>query len=188
MNNIINNGVRKMSLMEELEKKALYWEALENEIANDLNVLRERISWDIKNLLFDDLETKLEYAESQWLNVNKLKEQFIDFRVASFKRDVEKKIESIREKWNFFNTDTTEIFNEYRVLSRIELINKGELKEIIDNLDIEIKKGRLLLKIKDIAESWGTSLYNLEDIQTEYLSLKDKWIDVSEIEEILFEI
>jgi hypothetical protein len=188
MNNIINNGVRKMSLMEELEKKALYWEALESEIANDLNVLRDRISWDIKNLLFDDLETKLEYAESQWLNVNKLKEQFIDFRISSFKRDVERKIDSIKEKWNFFNTDTTEIYNEYRVLTRIENINKDELKEIIDNLDKEIKKWRLLLKVKDISESWGTSVYNIEDIQTEYLALKDKWIDVSEIEEILFDI
>ncbi len=185
---IINNGVRKMSLMEELEKKALYWEALESEIATDLNLLRDRISGDIKNLLFDDLETKLEYAKNKWLNIDKLKDQFNEFRITSFKRDIEKKIEDIKEKWNVFNTDTTDIFNEYRVLSRIEWIDKEELKRIIDNLDVEIQKWRLLLKIKDIASSWWTSVYNLEDIQLEYSKLKDREIDVSEIEEILFEI
>ena len=185
---IINNGVRKMSLMEELEKKALYWEALENEIASDLNILRERISWDIKNLLFDDLETKLEYAKNKWLNINKLKAQFNEFRITSFKRDIEKKIESIKEKWNFFNTDTTEIFNEYKVLNRIEWIDKEELKKLVDNLEIEIKKWRLLLKVKDLAESAWTSVYSIDEIQKEYMKLKDEWIDVSEVEEILFDL
>jgi len=186
--NIINNGVRKMSLMEELEKKALYWEELEKEIATDLTLLRDRISWDVKNLLFDDLETKLEFADSKWLNIKKLKDEFNAFRITSFKRDIEKKIEDIKEKWNVFNTDTTIIYNEYRVLSRINDIDKDELKKLIDNLDIEIQKWRLLLKIKDISASWGTSVYNLEDIQLEYLKLKDMEVDVSEIEEILFEI
>ena len=186
--NVINNGVRKMSLMEELEKKALYWEALENEIASDLNILRDHISGDIKNLLFDDLETKLGYAEKKWLNVDKLKDQFNDFRITSFKRDIEKKIEAIKEKWNFFNTDTNEIFNEYRVLSKIEGINKEELKLLIDNLEIEIQKWILLFKVKDLFESGWTSVYSIDEIQREYMKLKDKWIDVSEVEEILFDL
>lgn len=58
----------------------------------------------------------------------------------------------------------------------------------MNDLNTEVLIWQLLLKVKDISISWGTSVYNLEEIQTEYLELKDKWVDVSEIEEILFEI
>lgn len=173
---------------EELERKALYWEELEKNIAGDLNTLTERVSWDVKSLLINDLETKFSYAETQWLKVDKLKDQFIDFRVTMFKRDIDKKIDEIREKWNYFNTKISAIEAEYRKLQNIDWVDYQELKGLMENLDLEIKKWKLLLKVKDVRDSGWTSVYSLEEIEKEYYSLKDKWIDVEEIEEILFDL
>ncbi len=172
----------------ELERKALYLEELEKEIANDLNTLTDRISWNAKFLLINDLETKLNYAENQWLNIWRLKKEFLDFRLTTFVRDIEKKIEEIKSTWSYFNTNTTIILTEYKKLQNYNSIDLHLLKEKVDFLESEIKRWRLLLKVKDVAKSWWTSVYSLEEIEKEYLLLKNKWFDVLEVEEILFEI
>ena len=175
------------NFLKELERKSDYSLALVSEIWADISKLNE-YPMSILNNKLDEINTKLDFAREQWINVDVLDLQLLDFRVLSFYRDIDKKIEDINLKWNSFNTDITLIEEEYVKLQREEWLDYALLASKIDWLKYEVKKWQLLLKVKDIAASDGTSIYNLEEIQWEYLSLKDKWIDVSEIEEILFEI
>ncbi len=176
-----------INFLKELERKSDYSLALVSEIWADISKLNEYPTTILNNKL-DEINTKLDFAREQWINVDVLDKQLLDFRVLSFYRDIDKKVEDINLKWNSFNTDIALIEKEYVKLQREEGLDYDLLALKIDWLKDEVKKWKLLLKIKDIAASDGTSIYNLEEIQWEYLSLKDKWIDVSEIEEILFEI
>jgi len=62
------------------------------------------------------------------------------------------------------------------------------MSEKMNELKMNVLKWQLLFKLNDIKNSWWTSIYNIEDIQMEFFSLKEKWVDVNEIEKILFEL
>jgi hypothetical protein len=175
------------NFLEELERKWDYSIALVEEIWADISKLNEYPTSTLSNKL-DEINNKLDFARGQWINVDVLDKQLLDFRLITFIKDIDKKIYDINIKWNNFNTDLSKIEEEYKILQREDWLDFEMLAKKIDILKEEVKKWQLLLKVKDIAVSWWASIYNLEWIQVEYLSLKDKWIDVSEIEEILFEI
>jgi len=177
----------KVDFIKEMERKSDYSIALVAEIGADIEKLNEYPSTVLNNKL-EEVNIKIDYAREQWINVDALDKQLLDFRVVYFEKNIDRKIRDIREKWDSFSTDLTRIESEYTVLQREEWIDHEKLAKQVDKLKMEVKRGQLLLKVKDIAQSDWTSIYNLEDIQWEYLSLKDKWVDVDEIEEILFEI
>jgi hypothetical protein len=161
--------------------------ALVGEISLDISKLND-YPWSTLINKLDEINIKLEYAKKQWININKLYSQVLEFRLLSFLKNIDKKIEDIKIKWDFFNTNISKILIEYNKLQRFDGIDLNLLKDKIEYLDTEIKKWRLFSKVKDISNSGWTSIYSLEEIEKEYTYLKNKWLDIQEIEEILFEI
>jgi len=173
--------------IKELERKSDYSIALVAEIASDIDKLNQYPSSILTNKL-DEVNKKIDYAREQWINVNVLDKQLLDFRVISFWKDVDRKISDVNKMWNSFNTNLDRIETKYEKLKLEKDIDQDILAKKMENLKLIVLKAKLLLKVKDIALSWWNSVYNLEEIQSEYLEIKDKWINVDDIEEILFEI
>jgi hypothetical protein len=175
------------NFLEELQRKWDYSIALIDEISADISKLNEYPASTLTNKL-DEINVKLDYARSQWINVDKLDNQVLDFRILSFFRNIDKKIDDINIKWDFFNTDLSKIDEEYELLKKEESTDKEKMSEKMNELKMHVLRWQLLFKVNDLKNSWWTSVYNIEDIQEDYFSLKEKWVDVSEIEKILFEL
>lgn len=175
------------NFLEELQRKWDYSIALIDEISADISKLNEYPASTLTNKL-DEINVKLDYARSQWINVDKLDNQVLDFRILSFFRNIDKKVEDINIKWDFFNTDLSKIDEEYELLKKEESTDKEKMSEKMNELKMHVLRWQLLFKVNDFKNSWWTSVYNIEDIQEDYFSLKEKWVDVSEIEKILFEL
>ena len=78
------------NFLEELQRKWDYSIALIDEISSDISKLNEYPATTLTN--------KLDYARGQWINVDKLEKQVLDFRILSFFRNIDKKIYDINIK------------------------------------------------------------------------------------------
>lgn len=93
----------KIDFVKEMERKSDYSIALIDEIALDISKLNE-YPWSTLINKLNEVNIKLDYAREQWINVDKLDKQVSDFRLLSFFRNIDKKIDDIKVKGNFFNT------------------------------------------------------------------------------------
>jgi len=85
------------NFLEELQRKWDYSIALIDEISSDISKLNEYPATTLTNKL-DEINIKLDYARGQWINVDKLEKQVLDFRILSFFRNIDKKIYDINIK------------------------------------------------------------------------------------------
>lgn len=176
----------KKDLQKEVERKSDYSIILLDEISADISKLNDYPTSKVSNKL-EDIFKKIEYAKSQWINVSSIEKNLLEFRILFFLNSLNIKLELIKNSWNKFNTDIRLIEEEYNKLIIEDWVDLQLLKTSMDNLYNQVKKSKLLLKIKDYWESFWKSIYSMEEIQSEYFELKKLWINLEEIEKILYE-
>ncbi|MDD3145151.1 MAG: hypothetical protein PHV23_03480 [Candidatus Gracilibacteria bacterium] len=176
----------KKDLLKELERKGDYSIILLDEISADISKLNDYPTSKVSNKL-EEVYQKIEYAKSQGINVANIEKKLLDFRILFFLNNIETKLELIKNNGNEFNTDLRLIESEYNKLIEQDGVDLELLKNSMNNLRNEVKKSKLLLKLKDYGISFGKSIYNMDEIQSEYLELKKKGVNLEEIEKILYE-
>lgn len=176
----------KKDLLKELERKSDYSIILLDEISADISKLNDYPTSKVSNKL-EEISNKIDYAKSQWINVINIEKKLLDFRILFFLNNIETKLELIKNNWNEFNTDLRLIESEYNKLIKEDWVDLELLKNSMNNLRNEVKKSKLLLKLKDYWISFWKSIYSMDEIQSEYLELKNRWVNLEEIEKILYE-
>lgn len=176
----------KKDLLKELERKWDYSIILLDEISADISKLNDYPTSKVSNKL-EEISNKIDYAKSQWINVSNIEKKLLDFRILFFLNNIDFKLELINNSWNEFNTDLRLIEDEYNKLTKEDWVDLESLKKSMDNLNNHVLKAKILLKLKDYWESFWNSIYSMDEIQSEYLELKSRWVNLDEIEKILFE-
>ena len=171
--------------LEKLEKISDYSMELMEEIQSDIKRL-SHISWPHNDNTLYEINKKIDLARVNWVNVDSLDKQVLDFRIILFKRDIENKIDEINTDLNTYSLNIDRITSEYNMLNKEIDIDSLVLEELMNNLNVEITKARIKLMIKDIEESEWTSVYTIDQVANEIEIAKRKWIDVNDIEEKLF--
>lgn len=169
----------------DIEEISDYSIDLMHEISKDIAML-PKLTWKKFENDLADIDKKIDYARKKWLKVDVLDKQLLDFRVIIFKRDIKLKLEQLDEKWNNYTVDITKIRKEYDFLKQEKGIILEELHELMDKLEQEVTRSKIKHMITCIYESWGTSVYSIENVTHELQEAKEKWIRVDDIEEMIF--
>jgi hypothetical protein len=158
---------------------------LMNEIEKEIQFLSS-FSWKRVDNNLDEINRKIDYARQQWLNVDVLDKKVQEFRILLFKRNIENKIDELRLKWNNYTIDTSQLEDEYIELKKEKNINFLELDKLMHNLSNEVIRAKIKYMVSDIIESWWTSVHSIDSVASELEEAKESWVDVEDIEKLLF--
>lgn len=167
-----------------LERISDYSIALMNEISNDIELLSKHWMNDDNNL--NEINRKIDLARAEWVNVDKLDKQVQEFRISLFKRNIENKIEDLKSPDDNYLVNVTKLEKEYSELRKEKWIDIQELDDLMLDLSNELTRALIKHMIINIQKSWWTSVHSMERIAHEISKAKEKWINVGDIEEMLF--
>ena len=171
--------------LEKLEKISDYSIALMEEIEWDMKNLSE-YSYEVAHTKLDGMNKKIDLARENWVNVDSLDNQVLEFRIILFKREVDNKITELNESFNNLSSDIGNIDSKYDELKKESNIDLLELSNIMDSLHNEVIRWKIKFMINDYSTSDWASIYNMDMIADEISNAKLKNIDVDDIEEMLF--
>ncbi len=171
--------------IQHLEKISDYSIDLMKEILSDIAKLSQ-YSWQQAHNKLDSINKKIDLARSEWVNVDELDKQVLDFRVIIFNRDITNKIEEIESHSNRHSFDISRIESEYQELKKEKNIDHSLLEIEMKKLSNELARANLKYMIRDITEWGGTSTYSIDHVAHKLEILKEEWIYVDDIEEMLF--
>ena len=171
--------------LQHLERVSDYSIDLMKEILADITKLSQ-YSWQQAHHKLDSINKKVDLARKQWVNVDAIDKQVLDFRVIIFSRDIVNKIEEIESHSNRHSFNINRIENEYEELKKEKDIDHDTLESEMQKLSNELIRANLKYMIRDITESWWTSQYSIDQVAHELEKIKEQWIDVDDIEEMLF--
>ena len=172
--------------LEKLEKISDYSLQLMEEIEGDIKKL-SNISWPHNDNTLEEINNKIDLARENWVNVNALDKQILEFRIVLFKRDIQNKIDEINSNLSNYSLNIDKIIEEYRKINEELDVKSLVLEELMFNLNIEITRWKIKLMILDIKNSEWTSVYTIDQVVNEIDIAKRKWIIISDIEELLFD-
>lgn len=169
----------------DFKKIADYSIALMEEVSLDIKRLSEYV-WSPNWNNLDDINKKIDLARGYWVNVDALDNQILEFRIILFKRRIEYKIDEVHNTKTKLSFDINIIEAEYKELKREPSVDLGKLQILMHDLYNEVIKSKIKFMINDI-ERDPNSTYSIDQVAHELELAKEKWINVGEIEEILFE-
>lgn len=169
-----------------LEKISDYSLELMEEIERDIKML-SHLSWPHRDNTLEEINNKIYLARTNWVNVNVLDKQILEFRIILFKRDIENKIDEINENLNTYVLNIDNITEEYKKITEELDIKSLVLEELMFNLNIEVTRWKIKLMILDIKESDWASVYTIDQVVNEIDIAKRKGINIDDIEAILFD-
>ena len=171
--------------LREIEDRWDYSIALLDEVMEDIKKISHYSSTDIGNRL-DNINNKIYLARWYWINVDSLDKQVLDFRIVLFKRDVNNMIENVTTQTNKYEFDINKIELEYEELLKEQNVDIEYISSLIKKLKDELIKAKILFMIRHLAEWENNSAFTFDRIAHEISEAKAKWINVDDIEEILF--
>jgi len=168
----------------QLEKISDYSIALMHEISKDIESLNKHIWRNDNNL--NEINRKIDLARWNWVNVDTLDNQVKEFRIKLFKRQIKHKIEELETQWNDYSLDISKIEKEYEELKTEQNIDNILLEKLMKDLSNEIVRAKIKHMIRNIKESWWTSVHSIDKVAHEIEMAKKQWIEIWDIEEMLF--
>lgn len=159
--------------------------ALLDEVAREINLLIDRGTLTENNL--ELLNKKIDNLRETWLKVDNIDEQIRDLRFYLLKSAINNKIEELNNNWSNYALDISKIKKIYGQLIREKWIDIEQIDELMDRLSIEVTRAKIRHMINDIQESQWTSIHSLDSVVEEIQKAKKNWIDVEDLEEIVFE-
>lgn len=181
---VADTVLKKLDL-NKIQEISDYTFALMEEIHSDIKWMSQNADRTTYSKL-DEVNRKIDKARWEWVNVDSLDKEILDFRYILFKRNVANKIEELSTNWTLIWNDISYLEKEYKELLKEENLNREELISIYENLENHSHKSELKFIVNDIVNSEWTSIHSIDKVATKIEDLKSKWVDVSDIEEMLF--
>lgn len=168
----------------DFELKWDYTEVLLKEISEDIEIL-SKFPKNIKDNL-KKINAKIDLAKSKGLFTKKIEEQVINFRETIFIRNINNRIEELASNPNMNLVNILDFENEYIYL-KDKVWNTIKIDESIEYLRAVVFRSYIYIMIIDIKESWWVSNFSIDWIIEKMQEAKEKWINVEDLENLLFE-
>ncbi len=170
----------------DLEQKWDYSLNLLEEIYYDIKKMSEHKEPNSINKL-DEINTKIDLARTKWINVDSLDKQVLDFRIILFNKDFDNIMEQIKNDEDKYLFDISKIETEYEKLSKEIEVDHNYLSNRMKELYNELERSKIKFMIRHIREWELNSSFTFDKIIEEISKAKQNGVDVSDIEEEIYE-
>jgi len=138
---------------------------------------------------FIDINNKLQKAKNIGINVTKYELEIKSFRENLLSRKIQDKINIIQDNLKNNNFDKETLDYGYIEQNFIEYKQDFEDTQAIENIYYELKniiqKAKIYRKIMLFQNPDNESNFDFDQIMWEIINLKDAWIDVSDLENLI---
>lgn len=173
------------NLLKNIEKLGDYSQDLKLEIEEAVAQISS------KPYLADEILIKLNYklqaAKSEWVNINTYEWIIEEFRLTLFSSNIANFEERIINPINLWNFNLDIIESEYSTLVK-SIDDKSKLNDLKDkyNYVTNLKlKEEIRFKINHMLDNWLWTNYELDQITNDFQLLKDKGVDIDDLEELI---
>lgn len=138
---------------------------------------------------FIDINNKIKKAKSLGINVEKYEREITEFRKNLLNRKIKDKINQIQANMKSKNLDELDL--QFKDIENNFLELKQNIQDIIEiensyyELKNIIQKAKIFRKIMQFYKLSNGSSYDFDQIMWEILHLKEAWIDVTDLENLI---
>lgn len=138
---------------------------------------------------FIDINHKIQKAKEIWVNVSKYENEIKDFRIKLLQRKIQEQLDNIQQHMKSQDLENLDLQYEDIENNFIELKQDfnyiPEVEDMYYQLKNTIKKAKIYRKIVHFHQQDTASNFDFDQMMCEILSLKEAWIDVTDLEDMI---
>lgn len=169
-----------------LEEISDYSISLMEEIQTDINKLSEYTTYEAVDKL-EEINKKIDLARGNWVKVDALDKQILDFRIILFNKDYDYMIEKIKTEEDKYEFDLTRVDNEFKDILSEPTIDHVELIHKMKILKFELIKSKIRFMIRSLRDWEWNSPFTFDRVFEEMATAKEMGINIDDIESMLYE-